>query len=439
MHIMRGRPHKHNVYSHDAGGQSREMYTITDEPELPGWTCASKTRPWSHVTEKDVPVLAEIQAQSAALISTFRDLHAHPELGFEENRTSGIVADKLRAWGIDEVETGIGGTGVVGVIHGKVGHNRRIGLRADMDALPIREATGLEHASRNEGAMHACGHDGHTTMLLGAAQYLAKTRNFKGSVVLIFQPAEEGLGGARRMLAEGLFKRFPCDEIYGLHNKPDGKRGKFGLRKGPMMAGASFFDIIVKGHGSHAAMPDKSKDVVFIATALVQHLQSVVSRNVAPDDTCVLSITKISAGSAYNVLPNTAEVGGTLRFFSHDVRNLAQKRVKSICAGFEIAHEVEIEVEFREIFDVLVNEANSADALLAAAGDILGDENVHDNERITGGSEDFADMLREVPGAYGWLSHAGTMPLHNPRFVFDEEILPIGASILARVAERQLR
>jgi hippurate hydrolase len=385
-----------------------------------------------------MPVIDEIQKNAAQLVELFRDLHAHPELGFEEHRTSKIIAEQLRAFGVDEVESGVGGTGVVGIIHGKGGYNRRIGLRADMDALPIREVTGLRHASQNNDVMHACGHDGHTTMLLGAAQYLAEKRNFKGSVVLIFQPAEEGLGGARKMLAEGLFKRFPCDEIYGLHNKPDGKRGKFGLRKGPMMAGASFFDIVVKGKGSHAAMPDKSKDVIFIATALVQHLQSVVSRNVAPDDPCVLSITKISAGSAYNVLPDTAQLGGTLRFFSRDVRDLAQARVKSICEGFASAHEAEIDVEFREIFDVLVNESGSADVLLAAARDILDAENVHDDERLTGGSEDFADMLREVPGAYGWLSHAGTMPLHSPGFVFDEEILPIGASILARVAERQL-
>ena len=385
-----------------------------------------------------MPVIEEIQRDAPRLVELFRDLHAHPELGFDEHRTSRIVVEQLRAFGVDEVEGGVGGTGVVGIIHGKSGGNRRIGLRADMDALPIREVTGLEHASQNDGVMHACGHDGHTTMLLGAAQYLSRERNFTGSVVLIFQPAEEGLGGARRMLAEGLFKRFPCDEIYGLHNKPDGKRGKFGLRKGPMMAGASFFDIVVRGKGSHAAMPDKSKDVIFIATALVQHLQSVVSRNVAPDDPCVLSITKISAGSAYNVLPDTAQLGGTLRFFSRDVRDLAQARVKSICEGFASAHEAEIDVEFREIFDVLVNESGSADVLLAAARDILGAENVHDDERLMAGSEDFADMLREVPGAYGWLSHAGTMPLHNPGFVFDEEALPVGASILARVAERQL-
>lgn len=385
-----------------------------------------------------MPVIEDIQRNAPQLVEIFRDLHAHPELGFEEQRTAAKVAEKLRAFGVDEVETGVGGTGVVGVIHGKGGHNRRIGLRADMDALPIRETTGLAHASSKDGVMHACGHDGHTTMLLGATEYLAKTRNFKGSIVLVFQPAEEGLGGARKMLSEGLFKRFPCDEIYGLHNKPDGKRGKFGLRKGPMMAGASFFDIVVKGKGSHAAMPDKSKDVTFIATALVQHLQSVVSRNIAPDDPCVLSVTKISAGSAYNVLPDAAQLGGTLRFFSHAVRDLAQARVRSICSGMASAHDVSIEVEFREIFDVLVNGVESADALLAAAGDILGEENVHDDERLTGGSEDFAYMLSEVPGAYGWLSHAGTVPLHNPGFIFDEDILPIGASILARIAERQL-
>lgn len=385
-----------------------------------------------------MPVIAEIQAQADVLVATFRDLHAHPELGFGEHRTAGIVAEKLRAMGVDEVETGIGGTGVVGVIHGQGGHNRRIGLRADMDALPIAEASGLAHSSANPGVMHACGHDGHTTMLLGAAHYLATTRNFQGSVVLIFQPAEEGLGGARRMLAEGLFKRFACDEIYGLHNKPSGQAGRFGLRKGPMMAGASFFDITLTGKGSHAAMPDQSRDVIFVATALVQHLQSVVSRNVAPDDPCVLSVTRIKAGSAYNVLPDTAQLGGTLRFFSDRVRQLAQSRMREICEGFAMAHGIAIDIAFREIFDVLVNNGEAADALLAAAADIVGEDAVRDDERLSGGSEDFADMLREVPGAYGWLGHGGTVPLHNPGFILDEAILPVGASILARVAERQL-
>lgn len=385
-----------------------------------------------------MPVLAQIQAQADVLVSTFRDLHAHPELGFGEQRTARIVAEQLRAMGVDEVQTGIGGTGVVGVIHGKGGHNRRVGLRADMDALPITESTGLGHASTTPGVMHACGHDGHTTMLLGAARYLASTRNFHGSVVLIFQPAEEGLGGARRMIAEGLFKRFACDEIYGLHNEPSGKPGRFGLRKGPMMAGASFFDITLTGKGAHAAMPEQSKDVIFVATALVQHLQSVVSRNVAPDEPCVLSVTRIEAGSAYNVLPDKARLGGTLRFFSDGVKQLAQSRMREICEGFAMAHGIAIDIDFREIFDVLVNNDEAAEALLAAAADIVGAEAVRDDERLSGGSEDFADMLREVPGAYGWLGHGGTVPLHNPGFVLDEGILPVGASILARVAERQL-
>jgi hippurate hydrolase len=391
-----------------------------------------------HRWEKNVPVLAEIEAHADALISTYRDLHAHPELGFGENRTSGIVAEQLRSFGVDEVETGIGGTGVVGVIHGKNGHNRRIGLRADMDALPITETTGLAHASANPGVMHACGHDGHTTMLLGAARYLAATRNFRGCVVLIFQPAEEGLGGARKMIAEGLFRRFSCDEIYGLHNKPSGQRGRFSLRKGPMMAGASFFDITLTGKGSHAAMPDQSRDVIFAATALVQHLQSVVSRNIAPDEPCVLSVTKIEAGSAYNVIPDIARFGGTLRFFSDKVRELAQSRVREICEGFKMAQGINIDVQFREIFDVLVNNGKAADALMAAAAEIVGEDGVRDDERLSGGSEDFADMLREVPGAYGWLGHGGAVPLHNSGFVLDESILPVGASILARVAERQL-
>ena len=385
-----------------------------------------------------MPLIEAIASRSQELVDIFRDLHAHPEIGFEEKRTSGVVAAKLRQWGVDEVHEGIGGTGVVGVIRGRGGGNRRVGLRADMDALPISEATGLAHASTNPGTMHACGHDGHTTMLLGAARYLADTRDFDGTAVVIFQPAEEGLGGARRMLREGLFERFPCDEVYGLHNDPNGQPRRFGTRKGPLMAGASFFDIRLAGKGSHAAMPHESKDVIFAATALVQHLQSVVSRNIAPQDPCVFSVTRMMGGSAYNVLPATATLGGTLRFFSTAVRDVAQERVRAICEGFALAHGIAIEVEFREIFDVLVNDGDGADALLAAAADIVGEDHVSGDETITTGSEDFADMLRAVPGAYGWLGHAGTVPLHNPGFLLDEAILPVGASILARVAERQM-
>jgi amidohydrolase len=386
-----------------------------------------------------VPILPGIAAIAPELSVIFRDLHAHPEIGFTEHRTAATVAGMLRRWGADEVHEGIGGTGVIGLIHGRQPGNRRVGLRADMDALPITEETGLAYASGKAGVMHACGHDGHTTMLLGAAHYLAQTRGFEGTAVLIFQPAEEGLGGARRMLEEGLFRRFPCDEIYGFHNAPNGRPGRFALRKGPAMAGASFFDIRISGKGSHAAMPQDSRDAIFAATALVQQLQSVVSRSVAPHEACVLSVTRISAGSAYNVLPENASIGGTLRFFSHAVRDLMQERVRAICGGLEVAHGVTVDVAFREVFDVLVNSEDHADALLAAAQDVLGADAAEGNQQLVTGSEDFADMLQQVPGAYGWLGHAGTVPLHSPSFVLDEAILPVGASILARVVERQLK
>lgn len=386
-----------------------------------------------------MPVLPQIAAITPELTAIFRDLHAHPEIGFTEHRTAAKVADMLRRWGADEVHEGVGGTGVVGIIHGRRPGNRRVGLRADMDALPIMEQTGLAHASENPGVMHACGHDGHTTMLLGAARYLAATRDFEGTAVLIFQPAEEGLGGARRMLEEGLFRRFPCDEIYGFHNAPNGSPGRFALRKGPAMAGASFFDITVAGKGSHAAMPHESRDAIFAATALVQQLQSVVSRNLPPHEACVLSVTRVAGGSAYNVLPESVSLGGTLRFFSHAVRDLAQERMRSICSGLALAQGVTIDILFQEVFDVLVNSDDHAESLLEAARDVLGADSADANQQLVTGSEDFADMLRQVPGAYGWLGHAGTVPLHSPSFVLDEAILPLGASIFARIIERQLR
>lgn len=385
-----------------------------------------------------MPPLPDIARNADTLSAIFQDLHANPEIGFEEHRTAGIVADQLRAWGIDEVHTGIAGTGVVGLIHGKTRGNRRIGIRADMDALPIQEATGLPYASQADGRMHACGHDGHTTMLLGAAHYLAQTRDFDGTAVLIFQPAEEGLGGARSMLAEGLFENFPCDEVYGMHNSPDAEPQKVSITKGAAMAGASFFDIAVHGQGSHAAMPSNAKDALMIATGLVQQLQTVVSRNVPPTEPCVLSVTQINAGSAYNVIPETATLAGTLRFFADSVRDLAQSRVRALCAGFATAHDVEITVEFREIFDVLVNDSDLSDAYLDAARDIVGDLNVAETTTRVTGSEDFADMLKVVPGSYCRLGHAGTIPLHNPGFVLDQDILPVGASILARIVERRL-
>jgi hippurate hydrolase len=307
-----------------------------------------------------------------------------------------------------------------------------------MDALPIEENSGLDYASGNAGRMHACGHDGHTTMLLGAARHLAATRDFDGTAVVIFQPAEEGLGGARTMLAEGLFEKFPCDEVYGMHNAPNGTPNRVNITKGAAMAGASFFDITVHGQGSHAAMPSHARDALMIASGLVQQLQTIVSRNIPPVEPCVLSVTQIRSGTAYNVIPETATLAGTLRFFTDSVRDLAQTRVRELCAGFALAHGVRIEVEFREIFDVLVNDGDLSDEYLAAARDIVGDDNVAETfDRVTG-SEDFADMLKVVPGAYCRVGHAGTVPLHNPGYVLDPAILPVGASIMARIVERRL-
>lgn len=385
-----------------------------------------------------MPILPIIDAATGELTEIFQDLHAYPEIGFTEKRTAKVVAEKLRAYGVDEVHEGIADTGVVALIKGKTDSGRRVGLRADMDALPIDEQSNLAYASRNAGVMHACGHDGHTTMLLGAAKHLAETRDFDGTAVLVFQPAEEGLGGARGMLADGLFDRFPCDEIYGMHNFPNGEPGKVSVCKGTAMAGAAFFDIEILGKGSHAAMPQVSRDPVVIASALVGQVQTILSRNVPPLDTCVISITQIHAGSAYNVVPETATLSGTIRYFKDEVYETAETRMKELCAGLAQAFGVEIKADFRNIFDVLVNDPGLSDAYLEAAADIVGAENVSEKIDPATGSEDFADMLQVVPGAYCIVGHAGTVPLHNPGFVLDPGILPVGASVMARMIERRM-
>ena len=279
-----------------------------------------------------MPNIDRIDGYADELTAIRRDLHAHPEIGFEEVRTSGIVADKLKQWGI-EVHRGLGGTGVVGVLKGKGSGGKRIGLRADMDALPMEENTNLRWRSTIPGRFHGCGHDGHTTMLLGTARYLAETRNFDGTVHFIFQPAEEGLGGARAMIKDGLFEKFPCDEVYGLHNAPDLNHGEIAILPGPAMAGADFFDITINGYGAHGAMPERSKDPIVIAMTLGQALQTIVSRNVDPLQAAVLSITQIHAGSAYNVIPGEAKLCGTVRAFSDEVRALIRERMRAICAG----------------------------------------------------------------------------------------------------------
>jgi amidohydrolase len=384
-----------------------------------------------------MPTIDLIESFADELTSIRRDIHAHPEIGFEEKRTSDLVAEKLKAWGI-EVHRGIGGTGVVGVVKGRKNNGRRIGLRADMDALPMQENTNLPWRSTVPGRFHGCGHDGHTTILLGAARYLAQTRNFDGQAILIFQPAEEGLGGARAMLKDGLFQKFPCDEVYGLHNAPDLEPGKVTILPGPAMAGADFFDITVKGYGSHGAMPNFSKDPIIAAMTLGQALQTIVSRNADPLEAAVVSITQFHSGSAYNVIPDEARLVGTMRTFSDKVRALTRERMRAIAAGVAATFGVEIEVDIRDIFTVLENHEEQSRAVAEVASEIVGVENVSMTPQPKMGSEDFADMLRAVPGAYFWLGHEGSVPVHNPGFILDDAILPVGASLFARIIETRL-
>lgn len=371
-------------------------------------------------------------------LNIFKDIHENPELGFEENRTSKIVQDKLTEFGVDEVHSRIGVTGVVGVIEGRKKSLRSIGIRADMDALPIQEKTNLPYSSKVKGKMHACGHDAHTTMLLGAAKYLSETRNFDGKAILIFQPAEEGLGGATKMIREGVLKKFPCDEIYGMHNWPNQKPNKVEICIGPAMAGAAFFDIQIVGKGSHAAAPQNSKDALLIASTLITQIQHIISRNIPPLETCVISVTQIHSGSAYNVIPETAEISGTIRYFSNEIFMLAKTRLEKICNGLEISHDIKINIKIRKVFDVLVNDEGLSKAYIDAASDIVGSENTNIEAAPSTGSEDFADFLKLVPGAYCKLGHGGNVALHSPEFYLDPKSLSIGSAILSRIIEKRM-
>ena len=385
-----------------------------------------------------MPALAPIEAYADELTAIRHDLHAHPEIGFEEVRTSGIVAEKLQGWGI-ETYRGIGKTGVVGILRGLGGEGRRIGLRADMDALPMDEMTNLPYRSTIPGRFHGCGHDGHTTMLLGAARYLAEHRDFTGTAVFIFQPAEEGLGGARAMLADKLFDRFPCDEIYALHNSPFTDAGQVRIFPGKAMAGADFFDIRIRGSGSHAAMPQVGRDPIVVASALVQALQTIVSRNTDPTQAAVVSVTQLHAGSAYNVIPGEAVLCGTMRTFSDEIAEVIRHRMRTVVAGIAAAFEVEIDLDLRNTFSVLENSVDETAAMADVCREIVGDDNVLTDTKLLMGSEDFADMLHAVPGCYCWVGHGGKVPLHNPGFILDDAILPVGASILARMVEKRLQ
>ena len=368
-----------------------------------------------------------------------RDIHAHPELGFEELRTAEIVAEKLTAFGL-EVHRGIGKTGVVGVLRAGTA-TRSLGLRADMDALPIIEANTFAHRSTQAGRMHACGHDGHTTMLLGAAKYLAETRAFDGIVNFIFQPAEEGIGGARAMIADGLFEKFPCEAIFGMHNRPGLALGKFAVRAGPMMAGGAYFDIHVTGRGAHGARPETGIDPVLVASHISIALQSIVSRNVRPLDAAVLSVTKIHGGDAYNVIPQTAQLSGTVRAFTPEVMQLVEAGMRRIARGTAEAFGATAEVDFRLIFAPTINDANEAEFVAGVCAAVAGADNVNRNPNLIVASEDFSFMLEKVPGCYfniGNGADEGACEVHNPSYDFNDGALALGASVFARIVESRL-
>jgi len=368
-----------------------------------------------------------------------RDIHAHPELGFEENRTAGLVADRLRAFGC-EVHTGIGKTGVVGVLRAGSG-KAAVGLRADMDALPIQEANSFAHRSKRDGKMHACGHDGHTTMLLGAAKVLAETKNFDGTVNFIFQPAEEGIGGAQAMIEDGLFEKFPCDSVFGMHNRPGLAVGKFAVRAGPMMAGGAFFDIDITGKGAHGARPESSIDTVIVAAQLTTALQTIVSRNAPPRETAVVSVTQIHAGNAYNVIPQSARLSGTVRAFSRDVMALVERSMKRIAKGVAESFGATAQVDFRFIFAPLVNDAEQAEFAARICAEVVGADNVVRDPPPNMASEDFSFMLEKVPGCYfnvGNGAGESVCEVHNPGYDFNDAALPLGAAVLARIVETKL-
>jgi hippurate hydrolase len=368
-----------------------------------------------------------------------RDIHAHPELGFQETRTAGRVAALLEACGM-AVTRGVGRTGVVGTL--KVGSSpRTIGLRADMDALPILEGNGFGHKSTNTGVMHACGHDGHTAMLMGAAAHLARTKHFDGTVHFIFQPAEEGLGGAKAMIDDGLFQRFPCDSVFGMHNRPKLELGHFNVKSGPMMAGGAFFDIRVTGRGSHGARPETSVDAALVAAQIAVSLQSIVARNVAPLDSAVLSVTRILAGDAYNVIPQTAELGGTVRAFSRDVMDAVQRHMTRVAVGTASAFGATAEVDFRVLFAPTVNNPDQAEFAARICTDLVGADKVDRNPPLIMASEDFSFMLEQVPGCYiniGNGTGESGCEVHNPAYDFNDRALPLGAAFFVRAVEAKL-
>ena len=384
-------------------------------------------------------VIEVLRERSLRYAEIRRDIHAHPELAYAEHRTSDLVARHLESLGI-ETHRGLGGTGVVGVLRAGTG-KRAIGLRADMDALPMQEHNEFSHRSTHDGCMHACGHDGHTTMLLAAAEALAKHPDFDGTVYLVFQPAEEGMAGAKAMIDDGIFERFPMDAIFGLHNWPGMEAGSFAVHDGPVMAAADRFDIEVTGIGCHAAMPHLGIDPIVAAASLVQVFQTIPARTVDPLDAAVVSTTIFQAGKAQNVIPDRVEMAGTVRTFREEVRETVRRRMQEVCDGIGAAHGVKVALNYRAGYPATVNTSSEAALCAEVARALVGDDKVTTSMRPSMGSEDFAFFLREKPGCYVWLGNGpgeGGCLLHNPRYDFNDELIPVGAAYWVELARRLL-
>ncbi len=385
-----------------------------------------------------MPVLNRVAEFQPEIAAWRQDFHAHPELLFDVHRTAGIVADKLRAFGCDEVVTGIGKTGVVAVINGRGTGNRMIGLRADMDALPMTEKTGLPHASTHQGRMHACGHDGHTAMLLGAAKYLAETRNFDGRVALIFQPAEEGGGGGKVMLDDGLLDRFDIAEVYGMHNWPGMPVGTFGIRSGGIMAATDRFYIDIIGKGGHAARPHATIDPIIVAAQMVTALQTIVSRNLDPLQSAVLSVTMVEAGEADNVISRTAKITGTVRTLDGRVQDFIEAKLGEFVPQFALSFGAEASVRYARGYPVTVNAPEQTEFAASVARDIVGAGQVNADAEPSMGGEDFSFMLNERPGAYIFLGNGDSTELHTDTYDFNDEAIPVGVSYWVRLVEKAL-
>jgi amidohydrolase len=386
-----------------------------------------------------MPVVNRIAALQPEIAAWRHDFHAHPELQYDVHRTAASVAEKLKAFGCDEVVTGIGRTGVVGVIRGsRPGGSKVIGLRADMDALPITEETQVPYRSTVPGKMHACGHDGHTAMLLGAAKYLSETRNFAGTAVVIFQPAEEGGAGGRAMVRDGLMERFAIEEVYGMHNYPGMPIGQFAIRPGPLMAAADQIDINITGVGGHAARPHITVDPIVVGAHIITQAQSIVSRNVDPLDSAVVSITVFQAGSTDNVIPQTAKLAGTVRTFRPETRDFAERRLKAIVEGTAQMHGATATLVYHRGYPVTRNHPQQAAFAAGVAAQIAGEERVDTNVNPVMGAEDFSFMLEARPGAFIFVGNGDSAGLHNPAYDFNDDVIPLGSSYWVRLVETAL-